>query len=255
MSTGSLPVIAVARIKVGSVASRTMVKRRARVVNRMPMLTFLYLLLTLTTSAQDNIPTFKTETRSSLVWDEAVLNDDAISTIRDPLTGNEIHKLSYGGIEVSSRMGYERVSPFKADKLLAYITTIANNTNSETTVTFGGADVDGHIVLPLLTVRPGTRLDKHDHRVAWETSKMHCFNTGFASGELFFSTQTSPNKFIVHPRTGITISFVTKDPRFSSILCSMSGCHITGSVRYYITVNQRDFVFVWPGLSIVYCGE
>ena len=101
MTTGSLPVIGVVWTKVGSVASRTVVNCRARVVNRIPILTVASLLLTLSTSAQDNIPTFKTETRSSLVWDEAVPNDDTISTIRDPLTGNEIHKLSYGGIEVS----------------------------------------------------------------------------------------------------------------------------------------------------------
>ena len=175
MSTGSLPVIAAARIKAGSVASRTMVKRRARVVNRMPMLTFLYLLLTLSTSAQDNIPTFKTETRSSLVWDEAVLNDDAISTIRDPLTGNEIHKLSYGGIEVSSRLGYERVSPETAGKLLNYMTTIANNTDADVSVRYGGASVDGRIASPLEVAPTTSGLSKNERKVLWDIGKMLCF--------------------------------------------------------------------------------
>ena len=212
------------------------------------------LVLALSTSAQNHVPTFKTETKSALIWDEAVSNSNA-STIRDPLTANEIHKLSYGGLEVSSRMGYERESPTKAGKLLVYLTTIANNTNSDATITYGGAYVDGRIALPLLTLRVGERVNGHNKQVAWELSKMHCFSTGFASGEPFFSAQRSPKNVTIQPNASVTLSFVTKDPRTSSILCSVDGCHITGSVRYFITVNQRDFVFVWPGHSVLYCGE
>ena len=253
MSTGSLPVIDVARIKVGSVASRTMAQCRARVVNRMPMLTVACLLLTLSTSAQDNIPTFKTETRSSLVWDEAVLNDDAISTIRDPLTGNEIHKLSYGGIEVSSRLGYERVSPETAGKLLNYMTTIANNTDADVSVRYGGASVDGRIASPLPVAPTTSGLSKNERKDLWDVGKMHCFRTNFASSDQFFSATQSGQTFTVHAKSAATISFVTLDPRNYSALCSIDGCHLKGTVRYYITVDRRDFVFVWPGRSIIDC--
>ena len=253
MSTGSLPVIDVARIKVGSVASRTMAQCRARVVNRMPMLTVACLLLTLSTSAQDNIPTFKTETRSSLVWDEAVLNDDAISTIRDPLTGNEIHKLSYGGIEVSSRLGYERVSPETAGKLLNYMTTIANNTDADVSVRYGGASVDGRIASPLPVAPTTSGLSKNERKDLWDMGKMHCFRTNFASSDQLFSATQSGQTFTVHAKSAATISFVTLDPRNYSALCSIDGYHLKGTVRYYITVDRRDFVFVWPGRSIVDC--
>jgi hypothetical protein len=204
-------------------------------------------------SAQDDIPMFKTATRSSLVWDEAVPSDDAISTIRDPLTGNEIHKLSYGGIEVSSRLGYERVSPNTAGKLLNYITTIANNTDADVSVRYGGASVDGHIASPLLVAPTTNGLSKNERKDLWDLGKMHCFRTNFASSDQFFSGTQSGQTFTVHPKSAATVSFVTLDPRNYSALCSTDGCHLKGTVRYYITVDRRDFVFVWQGRSIVDC--
>ena len=253
MTTGLLPVIDAAGIKAGSVTCRTVVNFRARVVNRIPILTVASLLLTLSTSAQDNIPTFKTETRSSLVWDEAVPNDDTISTIRDPLTGNEIHKLSYGGVEVSSRLGYERVSPETVGKLLNYMTTIANNTDADVSVRYGGASVDGRIASPLPVAPTTNGLSKNERKDLWDLGKMHCFRSNFASSDQFFSATQSGQTFTVHPKSAATISFVTLDPRNYSALCSIDGCHLKGTVRYYITVDRRDFVFVWPGRSIVDC--
>jgi len=216
------------------------------------------LLLTLSTSAQNNIPTFKVETKSALVWDETFLESTA-SSIRDPLSGNEIHRLSYDGIEVSSRVGYEKVSPNKEDKLINYTTTVANNTDSDASLQYGGVSIDGHLAPPLRVAADSKGLSKRDRRDTWDLTRMHCFQTGFASRESVFSpsasTPTSTQTFTVRPKTSITISSVTKDPRTSAVLCSTDGCHLQGKVRYYVTVNLRDYVFVWSGPSIVYCGE
>jgi hypothetical protein len=232
----------------------TKVEAVPRVGNWRQIVAFTTLVLTLSTLAQDSIPTFKTGTKSALVWDDDSVNK-ASSTIRDPLTGNEIHRLSYGGIEVSSSLGYERVSATKSEKILAYTTTVANNTDSDALVKYGGAKVDNRIVVPLWVVPSAKGLNRRDRKEAWELSKMHCVKGGFASGELFFSSRASPQTFTARPKTAITVSFMTKDPRTSSVLCSTNGCHMTGTIRYYITVNRRDYVFVWSGPSIAYCGE
>jgi len=208
---------------------------------------------TLFAFAQD-IPTFRVETKEALVWDESV-QSTSTSTIWDPRTGIESHKLSYDDIEVSSLLGYERVSPTKEGRLITFITTIANNTNSDISVKYGGTTIDDHIVLPLSLVPTGKKVKKRIQNDAWELGKMHCFKSGFASENLLFSAPKAPQTFLVHPQTVTTVSFVTADPRSSSILCSSSGCHMTGTVRYYITVNLRDYVFVWRGRSIAYCGE
>jgi hypothetical protein len=223
-------------------------------VNQKPIFAFAFLLLTLSAIAQDDIPTFKTQTKSALIWDENSPNHDAASSLRDPLTGNEIHKLSYGGIEVSSRLGYEKVSPDQAGKLLNYVTTVANNTESTVSVRYGGASVDGHVTLPL-AIAPARELNSRDRKEIWDLHNLNCFKTRFAPSDLLFTAASSPQVLTVRPRTAVTISFVTKDPRESSVLCSIDGCHIKGTVRYYITVDHRDYVFLWPGRSITYCGD
>jgi hypothetical protein len=96
---------------------------------------------------------------------------------------------------------------------------------------------------------------KRDRKDTWEVSKMYCFKTGFASSENVFSARTLSKIFTVRPKTAMTISSVTMDTRNPSALCSVDGCHIMGTIRYYITVNRKDYVFVWPGQSVVYCGE
>jgi len=230
----------------------------AQEVNQNQIAALAFLLLLLRASPQNDIPTFRVETKSALVWDENFLETTA-SSIRDPLSGNETHRLSYDGIEVSSRVGYEKVSPSKEDKLLNYTTTVANNTDSDASVRYGGVSVDGRMVLPLRVAADSKKLSKRDRRDTWDLTRMRCFQTGFASKESVFSspssTQASIQDFTVRPKTSITISFVTKDPRTSTVLCSMDGCHLKGKVRYYLTVNLRDYVFVWPGRSVVYCGE
>jgi hypothetical protein len=215
------------------------------------------LVFTLISFAQDAdaVPTFRVDAKSALVWDEDSPLNGTSFVIRDPLTGNEIHRLSAGGVEVSSLVGYERVSSSRTGKLLNYTTTIANNTDSDLSVRYGGASVDEHTSPPLSVALTNKGVKKRDRKDTWEASKMYCFKNGFASNENVFSARTISKSFTVRPKTAMTISSVTMDPRSSSVLCSVDGCHIKGTIRYYITVNRKDYVFVWPGHSVVYCGE
>ena len=210
---------------------------------------------TLSTFAQNEIPTFKANAKSAIVWDEDLPETATSFAVRDPVTGNEIHKLTSGGVEVSSLMGYEGVSSSEVGKLLNYTTTIANNTNSDLSVRYGGASVDGHVALPLWIALTNKGFNRRDRKDIWELSKMYCFKTGFAKSEHFFSAHGASKTFTVPPNMAVTISSVTKDPRTTSVRCSVDGCHIIGTIRYYITVNGTDYVFVWPGRSVVYCGQ
>ncbi len=208
-----------------------------------------------TTFAQNEAPTFRVDSRSALVWDKELPGDAASAIVWDPLTGLEVHKLSHGGIEVSSRMGYERVALGNAGKLLNYTTIVANSTDSDVTVQYGGASVDGHAAQTLWVALSNKGFKKRIRNDVWELNKMHCFKSGFASTENFVSGDSLSKVFTVRPQTAMTISAVSKDPRTHSVLCSVNGCQITGTIRYYVTVNGKDYVFVWPGPSVFYCGE
>lgn len=213
------------------------------------------LLATGAASSAQNIPEFKAETKSALVWDESLPVSSTSSSVRDPLTGSEIHRLSYGRVEVSSRVGYEKMNPNSMGRLLIYSTTVANNSESDVSVHYGGASIDGEMALPLSIVPSGKKGGTHAAQQSWPVSKIRCFSSGFAPADAIFSSPTSGQRFTVRPNTSITVSFATKDPRDSARLCSVDGCHMTGSVRYYVTVNLTDYVFVWAGRSIVYCGH
>lgn len=207
------------------------------------------------TFAQNNVPTFRVNAASALVWNSDSAENLSSSLVWDPLTGREIHRLSSGGVEVSSMVGFERVSLSKEGSLLNYTTTIANNTDSDISVRYGGASIDGRAALPLWVGPTNKGFKKRDRKEFWELSKMSCFKGGFSSKENYFSAHELSKIFTIPPSKAITISSVTTDPRHAALLCSMDGCHITGTIRYYITVNRKDYVFVWPGHSVVYCGE
>jgi hypothetical protein len=213
------------------------------------------LLVGMSAFPQDSVPTFKANTRSALVWDNSSSDNASSSLIWDPLTGREIHKLTSGGVEVSSIVGFERVSFSRAGTLLNYTTTIANNTDFDISVQYGGVSIEGYAALPLWIALTNKGSNKHDRKEIWELSKMFCFKTGFASSEHFFSGEAPSKTFTVFPKTAMTISSVTHDPRSSPLLCSLEGCKVTGTIRYYINVNRKDYVFVWPGRSVVYCGQ
>jgi hypothetical protein len=101
----------------------------------------------------------------------------------------------------------------------------------------------------------GSALGKKERTQTWELARMHCFTSGSFPIQYFFSPNSSSNAFIVTPNTALTVSFVTKDPRNYSVLCSLEGCSPKGMIRYSVTVNATDFVFVWPGRDVVYCGR
>jgi hypothetical protein len=103
---------------------------RQSTMRRTVAVTLALLLFTLFTSAQNDLPTLKTETASAFVWGEDNLYGAVSSSIRDPVTGNAIHKLSHAGIEVNTRVGFESIGLGQAGELLSFTTTIVNNTEA-----------------------------------------------------------------------------------------------------------------------------
>lgn len=216
---------------------------------------FTVLAFTLLSPAQDEVPTFKTETASAFVWGEDNFQGAVSSSIRDPLTGNAIHKLKHGGVEVSSRAGFERADAGKAAELLSFTTTIVNSTESDLLVGQGGASVDGRLALPLPVVLTTKGLSKTQRNQAWKLKHMNCFSSGFLPHEAFLSPNISTKSLRVSAKRALTVSFVVKDPRYYSVLCTAEGCHPKGTIRFFVTVNATDFVFIWPGREMSYCGR
>lgn len=212
------------------------------------------LVLTFLSSAQNDVPIFKTEAVSAFVWGED--NPGAVSSsVRDPLTGNAIHKLRHGGVEISSQAGFETLRSGQAERLLNFTATIINNTGSALWVRQGAASVDGRITLPLQVVLSNKGLGKRKRAQVWELASMNCFSGGFLPKEVFLSPNASSNRSTVTPNTALTVSFVVKDPRYYSVLCSVEGCFPKGMIRFSLTVNTTDFVFAWPGQALVPCGK
>ena len=207
---------------------------------------------------QDGMPMIKATVMSAFVWGEDSTSGAVSSTIQDPLTGNAIHALSYAGIEVSSRIGFERVSTAEVGTFLNYTTTIVNRTDSTVSVRYGAISVDGHAASPLWVVPAGKKLNKKERKSkpdVVELGKIHCFTSGFLSSDNFFSANASSQVLTVAPRTALTVSSVIRDPRnYHSVRCSIEGCYPTGTIRYYLRVDAKDYIFVWPGRSAVYCG-
>jgi hypothetical protein len=211
------------------------------------------LAFTFLTSAQSDVPTFKAEGKSAFVWGEGDNRSGVSSSIQDPITGNAIRKLSHGGIEVSARAGFERIGHGAADEFLSFTTTIANNTGSDLTVPHGGVSINGHVALPLAVVPTKKGLRKRERERVWDLSQMGCFVSGFLANENYF--HSSSKAFTVPAKSALTVSFVTKDPRNYPFRCSMEGCYPNGTMRFYVTVNATDYVFIWPGRSSVNCGK
>lgn len=217
--------------------------------------TLAILALTPLSCAQDNVPTFKAEAVSAFVWGEDNGPGAVSSSVRDPVTGNAIHKLKHGGIEVSSRAGFEKVGSGEAGELLSFTTIIVNNTESELSVRQGGTSVDGRVTMPLPVVLTKKGLSKRERKKVWELTSMNCFSSGFLPNETFLSPNSASKVFAVNPKRALTVSFVTKDPRYYSVLCSADGCYPKGTMRFSVTVDATDFVFVWPGRAMVDCGK
>jgi hypothetical protein len=143
---------------------------------------------------QDGVPIIKAEVMSAFVWGEDSTSGAVSSTIQDPLTGNAIHTLSYAGIEVSSWIGFERVSATEVGIFLNYTTTVVNSTDSPLSVRYGAISVDGHAASPLWVVPAGKKLNKKERKSkpdVVELGKIHCFTGGFLSSDNFFSANAS----------------------------------------------------------------
>src|SRR5215472_8221840 len=150
---------------------------------------------------------------------------------------------------------FEPVGSGMAGSLLNFTVTIANNTRSEVVVRRAGASVDGHKALALSIVPATKSIKKRDRRHVWELGKMYCSVNGFLARKNFFSVDNLSEAFIIAADSALTASFVAKDPRSYSLRCSLEGCYPTGMMRFYVTVDGTDYVFVWPGRSMVYCGN
>jgi len=211
--------------------------------------------LTLFTSAQDNVPIFKAEATSAFVWGEDNLGEAMSSSIQDPLTGNEIRRISHGGIEVSSRARFELASLGQSGELVSFTTTIVNSTNSELSVTQAGASVDGYTALPFPVGFAAKEFSNRGRNQVRENASLNCLTGGLPSRELLSDSKASSEAVVVHPGKSATISFVTKDPRNYSILYSIEGCYTKGAIRFIVTVNSTDFVFVWAGRDMTSCGK
>jgi hypothetical protein len=213
------------------------------------------LALTLFTCAQDHEPIYKAEAASAFVWGEDTSPGTVSTSARDPITDNVMHKLDHGGIEVSSRAGFDRVGLGQSGELLIFTATIVNNTEDELFVRQGGASIDGRVSLPLPVVLTKKGLSKREGKQVWELPRMKCFLNGFLPNEAFLSPNAASKALTVIPKGTLTVSFVARDPRHYSVLCSVDGCYPKGTIRFFVTVNTTDFVFTWPGRAMVCCGK
>lgn len=204
--------------------------------------------------AQADLPTFKTDASSAYIWSEDNQRDAVSSNVRDPVTGNTIHKLNHAGIEVSSRAGFQRVGSGRPGEFLTFTTTIVNITDFDVAVRPGNISVDGHVARQLPIVPSKKGLNQKQREQVLEIAEVSCFSSGFLANDVFFSPMGSSKDFVVSPKRALTISSVVKDPRYYSILCSVDGCYPKGTIRFSVTVNSTDFVFIWPGRSLVDCS-
>lgn len=223
-------------------------------------MTFITLFLTLTLAlsafAQSEVATFKSEVRNTFIWGEDAPDGAESSSIKDPLTGSEILTLKHGGVEVSSRMGFQQLDG-QVGELIAYTSTIVNETSATLAVQNGGVTIDGRIVPQLTVVTSHERIKRQlqKHIDAIETSRLSCFSKGFLASDNFFPHLEETLTLIVQPHTSLTVSSVIRDLRHYSLLCSVDGCFPKGTVRYSIHVGSHEYIFKWPGPSLVDCGN
>ena len=224
-------------------------------LKRMTVVAFSGLALLAPAFGQSDVATFRVDSRSTFVWGEDMPSGAKSWSVRDPLTGTETLKMSHEGVEVSSRMGFEKLHPEESGELIAFTTTIANNTSMKVSVETGEIAVDGRIAPPLsIDASRKARGESNSRTNVVRSGKLYCFTSGFLSSENLVGAD-SPSAFVVGPRSSLSISSVFQDPRHYSILCSLDGCFPKGSIRHAIRVGGHEYIFVWPGRSVVNCGR
>lgn len=214
------------------------------------------LIFSLPALCQADVPVFKAEVRNTFIWGEDEPAGAISSTIKDPLTGNDILKLKHRGVEVSSRMGFEKLRPEDVSEFIAYSTTIVNNTETELAVERGGITVDGNLVAPLSidsSIKGVKKKPSKEGMGAVRMGDLHCFKSGTLPSEKAFLVEQPSSEVIVEPRSSLTVSGVVKDPRHYPILCSVDGCFPKGTIRYSIRAGGHEYIFTWPGRSVINC--
>lgn len=207
--------------------------------------------------AEDPPSNFKVDVKSAFVWGNDTSGGAVSSIVQDPLTGRPLFQLSHGGVNVTSRMGFERVGGGRAGEFLEYATTVANGTSASISVVYGGISVDGYSATPPLLVSDGKRSRSGEREGLTKIvglSRLACFRNGFLQNDKVFLGGHLSEIISVAPGSAVTVSSLVKDPRNYSVRCSLNGCYPTGTIRYYLRIGGHDFVFVWPGSSVVYCG-
>lgn len=209
------------------------------------------------TFAQDEIATFKTEAKSAFVWGQDAPSGAVSWRVKNPLSGSETLKIRYGGIEVSSRIGFEKPHKERMEEVIGYTTTIVNNTAQTMSVQAGEITVDGHIVQPL-SISSGQRERKETTKTDPGTiaiRTLYCFSSGFLPLEKVLPMNNEASALTVDPQHSLTVSSVIRDPGHYPMLCSVNGCFPKATVRYSIRISGHDFIFIWPGGWIASCGK
>ena len=207
--------------------------------------------------SQDDVPIFKTEAKSAFVWGKDVASGAVSSLVKDALTGSEILKLRYAGIEVSSRMGFEKRQG-QIGEFIAYTTTIVNTSKKKLSVIYGETTIDGRIVAPLSVFSAITQPRKrrlHAGPNSVDTAALYCFSSGFLTDANFLPRAEQSGTVVVQAQSSVNVSTVFKDPRPYPILCSREGCLPKGTIAYAIQVGTHDFIFTRPGRTLANCGR
>jgi len=159
-------------------------------------------------------PYVQAETTSAFVWGEDFPRGAISSSITDPLTVVTIPKLTYAGIEVSSRMGFERIGHAEAGAFLGSTTTVVNGTEHTISVQWGGISIDGHQA-SLLSVVPDHNRSRHSNSDpnVFQVSKLYCFRSSFLSNENLFREGTSLNDLLLDPQKSLSVSSIVRSPQ------------------------------------------
>ena len=197
--------------------------------------------------AQSETTTLKSTTLSAVVWDEDIPSS-ASSEIIDPVTGASVRNLTYHGIEVHSQAGFRILRSGRPGELLIFLVTIVNDAESDAVLTQAGLVIDGSLSQNLLPETSGTTADDRP-----EVDGSLCMEPNALSSDNPSRLPTRAKPSSIARNMASTFRFVAKDPRNYSLLCSPGGCYPKGVMRFYVTLNSTDYVFVWKGQALVNC--
>jgi hypothetical protein len=190
--------------------------------------------------AQNSTPTFKAETESAIVWSgpqckqsyttmgghellcEGIADTahpDASSLVQDPLTGDLLRKISYQGVEVTSRLASYEVGWNRT----AYVATLTIVNNTEYPLHMDGSTFTS-------TLRPPTQ---KEIRKWW--------------GKKANPAEFVPSSGSIPPGQSASISgFMVSDAQGSNLTRWFNHTPVdVVPLRYSIKLRGKDFVFPW----------